>query len=280
MASSKILALEDVALRYDLHSSLGRRTDLSMETAPSGWELLLMASRSNPNLLLLDHWMPDMLGDEVLDRLRRLPHLSTTPVIMLAAGIGLDAGNRCKNLGPTVLLSQRTEHKHLMRELNRVLHLRHRRQKRVDVSLPVTVRYKGIKADGFTRDLSTQGALIEAGITPPRGASLEIIFWDRFEERTPLSATQGLVQHFRDTSSSPQFGVEFVDLAEQHTSVDSDAVEGSFHRQRGCLVAGLGLAHAHPPAGGQRGRFCCTYQIQTEIPTCLSIHCLSWLRGG
>ena len=59
-------------------------------TAGDGVEGLEVAKREKPDLIILDIRMPRMSGLEMLDLLRGIPALASTPVLMLSAQRGSD----------------------------------------------------------------------------------------------------------------------------------------------------------------------------------------------
>ncbi len=84
-ARPKILFVDDEA---DLVSTVECRlkwSDFDVVTAPNGKEGLDKAMSEKPNLILLDTNMPVMNGYEMLEHLRKNPHLKNIPVIMLTA---------------------------------------------------------------------------------------------------------------------------------------------------------------------------------------------------
>jgi DNA-binding response OmpR family regulator len=69
----------------------------SLETATTGGEALVMAQGNPPDCILLDLELPDQSGMEVCRKLRSLPALSRTPVVLFTAHkrekvLGLQSG--------------------------------------------------------------------------------------------------------------------------------------------------------------------------------------------
>jgi len=63
-------------------------------TAISGEQGLKKASKEKPDLMLLDHLMPDMDGMEVLDRMKRDPETRNIPVVLFTANVkGVKVGD-------------------------------------------------------------------------------------------------------------------------------------------------------------------------------------------
>ena len=83
--NGKILIVDDVATN---------RIVLKVKLAEAGYQPLLaadgasclaLAQRDLPNLILLDHMLPDMTGTEVVKRLRADPALRAIPIVMFSA---------------------------------------------------------------------------------------------------------------------------------------------------------------------------------------------------
>ena len=79
----KILVIDDEPiLRNSLEMAL-KASDYEVITAQSGEEGLDIFQKENPDLILLDHWLPGMNGDEVLRRIRG--NDAEVPVIIMTA---------------------------------------------------------------------------------------------------------------------------------------------------------------------------------------------------
>jgi two-component system response regulator AtoC len=79
----KILVIDDEPiLRESLETAL-RTSNYEVDTARTGEEGLDRFKKENPDLVLLDHWLPGMNGDEVLRRIKEED--SDVPVIIMTA---------------------------------------------------------------------------------------------------------------------------------------------------------------------------------------------------
>jgi DNA-binding response OmpR family regulator len=79
----KILVIDDEPiLRNSLEIAL-KASDYEVITAQSGEEGLEVFQKEGPDLILLDHWLPLMNGDEVLRRIREKD--AEVPVIIMTA---------------------------------------------------------------------------------------------------------------------------------------------------------------------------------------------------
>jgi DNA-binding response OmpR family regulator len=95
----RLLIVDDVAASRETLESILYAPDYEFYLAASGHEGLAVASQVQPDLILLDVMMPDLDGYEVCRRLRALPELAETPVVLITAlddrtslRLGLEAG--------------------------------------------------------------------------------------------------------------------------------------------------------------------------------------------
>lgn len=80
-----ILIVDDVKANRDTLSGILESPDYRLMEAPDGMTALTMASKTPPDLVLLDIMMPEMDGFEVCRRLRADPALAEVPVVMVTA---------------------------------------------------------------------------------------------------------------------------------------------------------------------------------------------------
>lgn len=106
--TAKILIVDDVPTNLRVIKALLRRTGIAIDLANSGQECLDAMARSNYDLVLLDHMMPDLDGIETMNRLKEdSTHPNQdTPVIMLTANAIAGAKEEYLSLGFTDYLSK------------------------------------------------------------------------------------------------------------------------------------------------------------------------------
>jgi signal transduction histidine kinase/CheY-like chemotaxis protein len=81
-----VLYVEDVAANIRLvQEIMRRRPAIDLLPVMSGSVALEIAKQRRPDLVLLDLHLPDMDGEEVLERLRARPSTSSVPVVILSA---------------------------------------------------------------------------------------------------------------------------------------------------------------------------------------------------
>lgn len=84
---NKILVIDDEPHILLMVSQRLKANHYEVFTALSGAQGLQRAAQDIPDLILLDHVMADMGGDEVLDRLKKDPVTRHIPVIMFTADV-------------------------------------------------------------------------------------------------------------------------------------------------------------------------------------------------
>ena len=86
-AMKQILLIDDEPNILFMVSQRLKTYNYEVTTALSGEEGLELARRDIPDIVLLDHVMPDMDGDEVLVRLKMDPVTRGIPVVMFTADV-------------------------------------------------------------------------------------------------------------------------------------------------------------------------------------------------
>lgn len=91
MKPPRILIVEDDDEARSMYELLLSRWEYDVVTAANGHEGISEATKSMPDLILLDVMMPDMDGYTVCARLRDDPRFSAVPIIFMTALDGFDA---------------------------------------------------------------------------------------------------------------------------------------------------------------------------------------------
>lgn len=81
----RVLLIDDEQFYFKLIRSALKAADYDLEYAKSGNEGLAKIPSFNPEMLIVDLKLPEMDGFEILQRLRRDPKFSHTPVIVITA---------------------------------------------------------------------------------------------------------------------------------------------------------------------------------------------------
>jgi PAS domain S-box-containing protein len=100
---------------------LSKRPDIEVVAAMQGSLGLELAREHRPGLVLLDLHLPDMGGDEVLQRLRDDPATASIPVVMVSADATRNQVGRLLSAGATAYLTKPIEVRELLRLLDETL---------------------------------------------------------------------------------------------------------------------------------------------------------------
>src|SRR5580692_12889377 len=122
--SIKILTVDDSKTIRLIVAKAFKPFDCTVLEADNGVVGLAVASRSKPDVILLDYTMPVMDGFEVLARLRSDPEMKATPVIMLTAEAGRETVIKIAKLGVRDYLIKPFKGELLVERVGRVVSLK------------------------------------------------------------------------------------------------------------------------------------------------------------
>lgn len=102
-----VLCIEDNLSNLRLiERLLQRQTDVTLMSAMQGSLGIELARQHCPDLILLDLHLPDMMGDEVLRRLKAEPETRDIPVVMISADATLGQNQRLRATGAADYLTK------------------------------------------------------------------------------------------------------------------------------------------------------------------------------
>ena len=119
----RILSIDDSKMIRLLLARLFRPFASELLEAANGEEGLALATRENPDLILLDYNMPVMVGIAMLRKMRENPGLKRTPVIMLTADSGLQSLATVARLGVRDYVTKPFREEELLAKVGRIIPL-------------------------------------------------------------------------------------------------------------------------------------------------------------
>ena len=119
----KILSIDDSKTIRLLLARLFRPFACEWLEAANGEEGLAVATRENPDLIILDYNMPAMDGMAMLRKLREHATLKRTPVIMLTADSGLQSLATVARLGVRDYVTKPFREEELLGKVGRIIPL-------------------------------------------------------------------------------------------------------------------------------------------------------------
>lgn len=129
--NSIVLVVDDEPIGLEVVKALLGSTSYTIHCASSGPDALAKTEALRPDLVLLDVLMPGMSGYDVCRRIRKTPHLSDIPIILLTALNDRDAKLRGLQVGADDFISKPFDRLELRARVNTILRLN--RYKRINV---------------------------------------------------------------------------------------------------------------------------------------------------
>jgi CheY-like chemotaxis protein/predicted RNA-binding Zn-ribbon protein involved in translation (DUF1610 family) len=160
-----ILALtsrnQDVAWKLD--SPYFRRLGVIHKSVDTGAELLRLAIRLQPQLVIINWELPDMDGFDLCGMMRTRPELVHVRVLVAVRREHLSARviRRAEHVGAHNVVAYPCDEEDLFQHLSQVLGLPRRLGRRIGVSLEAEVDGAGGKYRGEVKDLGVHGARVE-----------------------------------------------------------------------------------------------------------------------
>ena len=172
---SKILLVDDVDLFLELERSYLEGLGYDLITASSGEETLARIERVEPDVLLLDFYMPGLDGDEVCATLRKNPRWENLPIIMVTAAGKPEEVKRCLASGCDDYITKPVNKQELREKVRRLLGQVHRRTvDRVPLDMAVQLKGEGQQQQARTRDISHNGLYLKTETVLPENSPVEL----------------------------------------------------------------------------------------------------------
>ncbi|MBR6228310.1 MAG: response regulator [Eubacterium sp.] len=103
---AEILVVDDNPVNMTVIKNLLKKTGIQIDTAASGREAFIKASKKKYDICFIDHMMPEMDGIETLERIRRVGENQETPAVALTANAVAGAKEMYLEKGFTDYLSK------------------------------------------------------------------------------------------------------------------------------------------------------------------------------
>jgi uncharacterized protein (TIGR02266 family) len=211
-AARTILVVDDTPLFRELGALFLARTG-RVVTANNGFEALELAGRECPSVIVADLDMPHMGGDDLCRRLKQIPELRDTAVILLTAGDRGEDRARAIRAGASDVLAKPLSRVALIQAVNRFLRGgRGRGLTRAELEAPVQIVHRSESRWGQARNLSRGGMFVEAELPMPLYTEVELEFRLR-EDAAPLLPTAQVVwRREPGPGRRPGVGLQFLAL--------------------------------------------------------------------
>lgn len=214
MHNWNLLIVDDADLFLNMQMSFLDRDDFTIHTAKSGSEALDKARAIEPDLILLDLYMPDMNGDAICREIRADPEIGQTPILMVTSQQKAANLVTCVEAGCDGFIFKPFSQEQLLDAVQRSLVISQRQFKRVQVELPCAITVGDDTLETTISTLSEGGAFIDMGIPVDRDATLTLEFVLP-DSRYPVK-TEVIVRYaasFMRGSGPLGMGVEFLEVS-------------------------------------------------------------------
>jgi CheY-like chemotaxis protein len=159
---AKVMLVDDVDLFLELERSYLEGFGYDLLTASSGEETLRRLEKIDPDVLLIDYYMPGINGDEVCRRLRQDPHWQELPILMVTAAGKPEEVQSCLDAGCDDYITKPVNKVELQEKVQRLLgQVRRRTSERVTVRLPIQLQDGEKVQVASTVDLSSNGVCLK-----------------------------------------------------------------------------------------------------------------------
>ncbi len=128
-----VLIVDDSEQKRDLLKRKLKRVGHALMMASSGAEALELMEQQSPDIILLDLYMPEMNGDEVLKKLKADKRYSDIPVLMVSSSSDMDNVVKCIHLGADDYLPMPLDETLLHARLNACLTKKHARDRELAI---------------------------------------------------------------------------------------------------------------------------------------------------
>lgn len=173
---TKVLLVDDVRLFLELEKTFFRRQGCEIFTTTAGPEALDLAHKEKPDLLVLDLYLPEMDGLEVLKRIRSDEELKKIKVIIVSVSGKEEDIQACKRAGCDAYLTKPITQKMLLDTSAQLLRIPQRIDIRIWVEIEVEGFQDGEKFYGQSDNISIGGIYIKSDKEFPTGTSVNLRF--------------------------------------------------------------------------------------------------------
>ncbi len=118
----QILIIDDERSMLDAMATILRSGGYNVQQAESGSEALDKLRAFKPDLIFADIRMPDMNGFDLLENIKKIPSVSSTPVVFLSAIDDFHARKVARDLGAADYLLKPVDEKDVFSTITKHLH--------------------------------------------------------------------------------------------------------------------------------------------------------------
>jgi diguanylate cyclase (GGDEF)-like protein len=208
----RVLIVDDNLIGLDYHTAILEQAEMIVKTVSEPMKLLEVLSDFNPDLILMDLYLPDCNGIELTKVIRQMDGFLSTPVVYLATENDFNTQSEAKGLRGDDFLLKPLEPAHLISAItSRVTRARSLRSLVIHDGLTGLLNHTGIKEE-LAREVVRSGRLN----TPLSFAMVDIDFIKKINDmygnsagdRVIKSLARLLKQRLRETDIVGRYGGE------------------------------------------------------------------------
>lgn len=220
----KILLVDDVKLFLRLEETFFKRTGCDIITAESGRQAIDIAKNHQPDLILLDFIMPDIMGDEVIRQLKSNDMTRTIPVMVVSTSSDQKDIDKCFAAGAEDYVTKPINAQEVLAKAANMLNIPQRVHTRVPVRIQVEGEAEGKVFTGYTRNVSKGGLLVEHQDSIPEGQRVTMGL-PIMEGGSQLHLHGQVVRDEMDQAQQMHLiGIQFFNITATQTSALSDFI--------------------------------------------------------
>ena len=176
MSRKKIVLVDDVELFLMLEKTFFNRDEFELITARNGLEAYRTIRETNPDMVFMDLYMPEMNGDECCQLVKKEQEYRDIPIIIVTQGGREEDIERCRRAGCDDIVLKPINRHDFMTTAHKYLQVRERAAKRFRARLHV--RYGAMSREllDYSIDLSTGGLFLETAHPLPVDTPLDLEF--------------------------------------------------------------------------------------------------------
>jgi uncharacterized protein (TIGR02266 family) len=176
MGRKKIVLVDDVELFLMLEKTFFSREDFELITARNGREAFKAIRETNPDMVFMDLYMPEMNGDECCHMVKMDPKYRDIPIIIVTHGGREDDLVRCRRAGCDDIVLKPINRHDFMATAQKFLQVRERAVRRFRARLRVRYCARSRELADYSIDLSTGGLFLETAHPLPVETPLDLEF--------------------------------------------------------------------------------------------------------
>jgi CheY-like chemotaxis protein len=118
---AKVLVVEDDESLRNLYSKSLRLKNFKVETATDGADALVKVGLFRPDVIILDIFMPELDGIEVLKILKTDPEFKKIPILMLTSASEIKVIKECLERGATGYIVKGGSPEDIVKKINNII---------------------------------------------------------------------------------------------------------------------------------------------------------------